>query len=244
MDKAAGIEKDSQLLMNNLFYNSVSNTLVDILRLCMSAECLRGFILVGGTALALQRGHRVSLDIDLFTDMDYGTMPMTEIKAFFQSNFKKVDGLENLNESALCYQLHVQSDNGLWVKVDLCYTERFIFPTLFMDGIRLADEKEIAAMKILAIAGLSYRLKDYWDIYELYKDYTLATMIRWGLKRNPYAIDLNDLKSAFQNVMNMPGDNREVCSLLYENWELIRLDLAEAYREEEMEIGLIKPDLE
>ena len=36
----------------------------------MREKAFDGFRLVGGTALALQLGHRISVDIDLFTDME------------------------------------------------------------------------------------------------------------------------------------------------------------------------------
>jgi hypothetical protein len=44
----------------------------------MQQEFLSDFNLVGGTALALQLGHRISVDLDLFTDKEFNT---TEIKA-------------------------------------------------------------------------------------------------------------------------------------------------------------------
>ena len=51
-----------------LHYETVSPTLQRILHQLMELESLRDFRLVGGTSLALQRGHRRSIDIDLFTD--------------------------------------------------------------------------------------------------------------------------------------------------------------------------------
>lgn len=38
------------------------------------AKVFEPFRLVGGTALSLQMGHRLSVDIDLFTDAEYGTL--------------------------------------------------------------------------------------------------------------------------------------------------------------------------
>ena len=59
-----------------LHYNSVSENLLGILKKLMSSEVFKDFRLVGGTSLSLQRGHRKSIDIDLFTDIDYGSMPI------------------------------------------------------------------------------------------------------------------------------------------------------------------------
>lgn len=63
----------------NLHFETVSPTLQQILHQLMELESLRSFRLVGGTSLALQRGHRRSIDIDLFTDIEYGTMPLDKI---------------------------------------------------------------------------------------------------------------------------------------------------------------------
>ena len=53
-----------------LFYETVSDSLLSILKKLMSSDIFKDFRLVGGTALALQRGHRRSVDIDLFTDLE------------------------------------------------------------------------------------------------------------------------------------------------------------------------------
>ena len=45
------------------------------------------FRLVGGTALSLQLGHRISVDIDLFSDDSYGSIDFEEIENFLKSNF-------------------------------------------------------------------------------------------------------------------------------------------------------------
>ena len=225
--------------MTKLYYTSVSDSLVEILRKCMVAPCLKDFVLVGGTALSLQRGHRVSIDIDLFTDIDYGTMPLGKIADFFKNEFYHVEGLESFSSSALGYHIRVASREGVAIKVDLFYTEHFIFPIKEIDGIRLADEREIAAMKMLAIGGEIKRQKDYWDIYELSQDYTLYDMIEWGLNRNPYSLDLEDLKYAFKNVLTLPESFGEVQSLKGDNWQLIQYDLLELYLSEENDINRI-----
>lgn len=51
-----------------LHKDTVSPNLLNILEKLMVSEALKDFCLVGGTALSLQRGHRRSIDIDLFTD--------------------------------------------------------------------------------------------------------------------------------------------------------------------------------
>ncbi len=51
-----------------LNYEAAPAPLLELLRKLMAEEALLPFYLVGGTALALQLGHRISVDIDLFSD--------------------------------------------------------------------------------------------------------------------------------------------------------------------------------
>ena len=84
-----------------LHYETVSPTLQRTLHQLMELESLRDFRLVGGTSLALQRGHRRSIDIDLFTDADYGTMPLDAIFKDIESAFPIHRDIESLQQSAL-----------------------------------------------------------------------------------------------------------------------------------------------
>lgn len=57
--------------MEKLYLDTTRIILLSTLRYLMSIPEFKVFRLVGGTALSLQRGHRISVDIDLFTDADY-----------------------------------------------------------------------------------------------------------------------------------------------------------------------------
>lgn len=69
-----------------LHYNTVSPLLHEILGDLMIANEFTDFRVVGGTALSLHRGHRMSVDIDLFTDSDYGTVDFDAIDNFYAKN--------------------------------------------------------------------------------------------------------------------------------------------------------------
>lgn len=66
--------------MKKLHYNTVSKTLIKCLKELMKEPLLENFILVGGTSLSLQLGHRISIDIDLFTDSPYGSVDFIAIQ--------------------------------------------------------------------------------------------------------------------------------------------------------------------
>ena len=63
--------------MSKLHLNTISSPLGDALVKIMQTSAFNPFYLAGGTALSLQRGHRQSIDIDLFTDIEYGTLNTT-----------------------------------------------------------------------------------------------------------------------------------------------------------------------
>lgn len=211
-----------------LYKNSVSDSLLRILNKLMSANEFANFRLVGGTALSLQRGHRRSIDIDLFTDLEFEEMPISDIKTFLEREFKYHYGSETLVETALGYHIRLGEDNEPLIKLDLFYTDKFIFPYKNVEGIRLADEREIAAMKMLAIAGPIKRQKDYWDIHELLADYTLDQMIEWGIRRHPYSLTREDILKGLSKINEVEESPEGIDTLRpLDYWELKVLDLQE-----------------
>ena len=68
----------------SLFYNTVSPLLLSILQDLMKASVFEDFRLVGGTSLSLQLGHRLSVDIDLFTDNIYDSVDFKEIDKYLR----------------------------------------------------------------------------------------------------------------------------------------------------------------
>ncbi len=59
-----------------LQYRTVYPTTLELLKKLMQYESLRKTFLVGGTALALQLGHRISVGIDLFSEINFETNDM------------------------------------------------------------------------------------------------------------------------------------------------------------------------
>ena len=69
----------------NLHYETVSPLLKETLQKLVNSPIFKDFTLIGGTCLSLQLGHRRSIDIDLFTDIDYGTMNTKDMNITFYS---------------------------------------------------------------------------------------------------------------------------------------------------------------
>lgn len=211
-----------------LYYDTVSTPLLSILRRLMSAEVLNDFRLVGGTALALQRGHRMSVDIDLFTDLDYADMPVADMKNYLEKEFPVHRGTESMDMPANGYHIFLSEGQEPPIKVDFFYTEPFIFPAIEEDGLRIADQREIAAMKLGVIGNQIYRQKDYWDVHDLLEDYSLLEMIQWALQRDPYSITKEDIIKGLQQVNQVQESPMGIVSLKpLSYWELKVLDLME-----------------
>lgn len=212
----------------SLFYDTVSPLLLSILKKLMRSEVFKDFRLVGGTALALQRGHRRSIDIDLFTDLDYANMPIQAIRDYLEDGFPIHRGTESLSMPSNGYHIFLSEGIEPPIKVDFFYTDPFIFPPLEEDGLRIADQREIAAMKLGVIGNQIYRQKDYWDIHDLLDSYSLPEMIRWALQRDPYSITKEDIINGLQQVDHIPESPEGIISLKpLSFWELKVLDLKE-----------------
>ena len=214
-----------------LYYNTVSKPLLECLQKLMANPAFDDFVLVGGTALSLQLGHRISVDIDLFTANDYGSMNLEDIKNALTTTFSYTDHLETLNGRSLGYSVYVGNSRAERVKLDLFYTEDFITPIVQQDGLRMASLQDIAAMKMQAIVN-NKRKKDFWDIYELLDYFTLEELIQFGLQRNPYTLTENDILNSLCHSAELKQDNIITC-LKGNFWELIVEDLrtiAEQYR--------------
>jgi Nucleotidyl transferase AbiEii toxin, Type IV TA system len=78
----------------NLYYNTVSEKMKEVLLQLMQIPELSNFRLVGGTSLSLQLGHRKSVDIDLFTDKNADFNAISEA---LRNNFKDLSEYRIMN---------------------------------------------------------------------------------------------------------------------------------------------------
>jgi len=131
----------------------------------MAMPMLEQFYLVGGTALALQLGHRVSVDLDLFTTEPFDKNELTEI---FLARFDF--SLES--ESATMLVTYIND-----VKVDFVKMGYpILFPAKNEDGIRMLDLRDIAPMKLKAVTQRGSK-KDFFDIFFLLSHLSLEEML-------------------------------------------------------------------
>lgn len=76
-----------------LYTRTVEPRTFELLKKLMDLEVLKGFYLVGGTAIALQKGHRFSIDLDLFTPYPFDNDQVIEkLIETFESFILKSEG--------------------------------------------------------------------------------------------------------------------------------------------------------
>lgn len=207
--------------------NIASDLLIDCLKKIMAHQAFNNYYLVGGTALAFQRGHRKSIDIDMFTNLPYGDMKTNELKNALVKMFPYVSSLEKLDKRQTVYSLFVGNNPNESVKLDICYDENPIFPFVNIDGIRMLSEKDIAAMKLHAITQDNQRKKDFWDIHDLLESYSIEEMVSFAMKRYPWSENLIDeIISGFKRLPDIQ-DYTEIKCLKGKYWEFIVEDLIE-----------------
>ncbi len=156
-----------------LHYKSVSAELLELLEFIMNQREFDEFNLVGGTSLALQMGHRISIDIDLF-----GASEIDE--DLFLEVLKKFGTVQVIKKSK---NILICSVNG--IKVDFVnYQYRLLESSLLEGNLRLVKMKDIAAMKVNAVAGRG-SIKDFIDIYFLLNEFSINEMIGFYLQKYP-----------------------------------------------------------
>ncbi len=174
-----------------LQYRTVYPTTLELLKKLMQYESLRKSFLVGGTALALQLGHRISVDIDLFSEIDFETNDiLTELRKDLE-----LQVIMQKEKNSLILNARLKNTNNEFIKIDFV---KYVYPLLnelkHEDGIRLLSVEDIIPMKLSAIANRGAK-KDFFDIYELMKTFSLSDMFRLFSKKYPDISHFHIVKS-------------------------------------------------
>lgn len=167
--------------------------------------------LAGGTSLALQVGHRISIDLDFFTQEKFQEEAVALV--LMQSGQFVKDGT---------------SWQTIWGKLGETKFSMFYYdypllePTVLFEGIQLAGKKDIAAMKIHAIEDRGTR-RDFIDIYVLAQEFPLSEML--GFYQQKFAClddHLYPIVRALQYFEDADTESAMPNMLLDVNWEMVK----------------------
>jgi predicted nucleotidyltransferase component of viral defense system len=206
-----------------LHWNTVSQNLKTALHKLMEGQPLNDFRLVGGTALSLYWGHRMSVDIDLFTDATYDSIDFDLVENFLQHKFNYTQGDFGADPGmGKSYLIGDTKDSA--IKLDLYYSmDPFYQLANEIDGVRIATVEEILAMKIDVVQRLG-RKKDFWDLHRGLEDYTFDEMINFHKQRYEWTHEEELIKSNLKVFSLADNDFDPVC-LDGKEWAFIKEDI-------------------
>ena len=130
------------------------------------------FTLCGGTGLALQWGHRISNDFDLFTP--------SPLPRFFSQKVAKVVDIASIVVDT-SDELTLFTKDSIKMTF-LVYPFASIEPDVFIDTIRLGSIADLVANKCYTL-GRRVEIRDYIDVYESLKHQSLTTSIEQAKKK-------------------------------------------------------------
>jgi hypothetical protein len=166
-----------------LFFQTVDTGTIDLLIRLQNLPAFSALRLVGGTALALQLGHRKSIDLDLFGSI-------------IADEYEISDQLAQIGTSTILRKsknINIYLIEG--IKIDIVnYTYKWLENSLTESGFTMAHKKDIAAMKLAAITGRGTK-KDFIDIYFLLKEFSLRQMVDFYIQKYSDGSEFLVLKS-------------------------------------------------
>ena len=148
----------------------ISDFLWETLCKFQNEKIFESYNLVGGTALSLQIEHRISTDIDLFTE---NKLNRDEILHFARKIDKNV---EVINNSGAIFQILYPEKQ---LKIDFVNYEFPLLEPLVEnnEGIRLVGKNDISAMKMSAAGTRGYEARDFVDLYYLLKEIPIENIV-------------------------------------------------------------------
>ena len=153
-----------------LYTETVEPGTFSILKELMLLPGLEKFSLVGGTALSLLYGHRVSVDLYFFSAVPFDNEEVIDI---LENHFKQSFVVRSSNPrfGIFCFIGNTKLDI-------IRHPHELLRDELIIDGIRMFSQPDIMAMKVQAILNRGKK-KDFWDVAELLQHYSVADFVQF-----------------------------------------------------------------
>ena len=162
-------------------------------------ECIKPFVLVGGTALSLQLGTRLSEDLD-FMRWKADKNDRLEIDwPGIKRGLETIGKVENVDILGFDHALFIVDG----VKLSFYAAPRKRFPAMreitIQDNLKVADVVSIGAMKMETMARRS-RFRDYFDIYSVLKaGADFGKMVAMAISHSGYTLKEKNLLAILSN---------------------------------------------
>lgn len=170
-------------------------------------ECIKPYILCGGTALAIQIGHRKSEDLDFMMWRKSKTeKPEVNWSAIEKEIKEKIGEIENFN--MLGFDQVEFLVKG--VKFSFFVSDNYSpvsTPVDYLGNIRLADIESIMAMKMEVMLRRA-KFRDYYDIYSILREgYSIHNGIEKALKLSRHKLSSKNLIAMMLGGQFAPDNN-------------------------------------
>ena len=170
-------------------------------------ECIKPYILCGGTALAMQIGHRKSEDLDFMMWRKSRTeKPEVNWNAIEKELIEKVGEIENFN--MLGFDQVEFLVKG--VKFSFFVSDNYspvTSPIDYLGNIRLADMESIMAMK-MEVMLRRMKFRDYYDIYSILREgYSIHNGIEKALSLSRHRLSAKNIIAMLLGGQFIPDNN-------------------------------------
>ena len=198
-----------------LHYKTVDDFTLELLKKLQSLRIFSQMRLVGGTSLALQIGHRKSIDIDLFGLLNVDFDALTD-------ELKSIGDVVVLGNSKNIHTYLIDE-----IKVDIVHYEYpWLKNKIVSDKIHLAAIEDIAAMKLSAIIGRGSK-KDFIDLYYILQQFDVAQLMSF------YGQKFRDGSSflVLKSLVYFEDADNEAMPLMFEDlsWEEVKITIQKAH---------------
>lgn len=170
-------------------------------------ECIKPYILCGGTALAIQIGHRKSEDLDfMMWRISKTEKPEVNWNAIERELKEKIGEIENFNMLGFDQVEFVVRG----VKFSFFVSDNLspvTAPTEYLGNIRLADIESIMAMK-MEVMLRRMKFRDYYDIYcMLQEGYSIHNGIEKALNLSRHRLSSKNIIAMLLGGQFIPDNN-------------------------------------
>lgn len=170
-------------------------------------ECIKPYILCGGTALAIQIGHRKSEDLDfMMWRISKTEKPEVNWNAIERELKEKIGEIENFNMLGFDQVEFVVKG----VKFSFFVSDNLspvTAPTEYLGNIRLADIESIMAMK-MEVMLRRMKFRDYYDIYCMLREgYSIHNGIEKALNLSRHRLSSKNIIAMLLGGQFVPDNN-------------------------------------
>lgn len=188
----------------------------------MSFQELNLFRLVGGTSLSLQLGHRISVDLDFFSDRSFD---INEITMLLNGGAEPFE-LQSISRTGFtCFIQDIKCDFYNW-------GVPFIKAPRLEDEIRLCSLEDISAFKLDAIIRRKEK-KDFWDIEALICVFSLKELLSFYRQKYIY----NDIKVVMDALseIDIADESEEPIVVENKTWDEVKGNIKKSWKEFQLE---------